>query len=409
LEQSHLSFTMQSKTAYASALEVQITSTQRISKTYYSAGAQLIAMRQYTSPTSSVLYYLHSDHLGSTSLTTNGSGSVIARQLYDAWGNVRFASGKMPTDSGYTGQWLDSTGLMYYRARYYASSLGRFVSADTIVPDGKNPQQFNRYAYTLNNPINFTDPSGHFSPEAIAEYCNNHVGCDLDAWKANKDWWNMLLAAQGGDTLFGEFTAVWGGERAFFLTFYGEGQDRLDGYSMRADGPSGKMLSFSLMDVFRGEGSGELVYNTWRGGSYRERMFLRWVGLVRGLQDQTRPSFWIRPGYNIIQKTTGDFARVGQQFGFSAIFDVILTVATGGYGLGVQFIAGRAGDVAGFGVGEVWLDLIDQQSGDVNVTAGPIYFNFQDVPVTDRWNLEQVYRKQFFGDADICNIYRTCP
>jgi hypothetical protein len=39
--------------------------------------------------------------------------------------------------------------------------LGRFLSADTIVPDGKNPQAFNRYAYTLNNPVKYIDPSGH--------------------------------------------------------------------------------------------------------------------------------------------------------------------------------------------------------------------------------------------------------
>jgi RHS repeat-associated protein len=55
--------------------------------------------------------------------------------LYDAWGNVRFASGSLPTNIGYTGQRLDnSTGLMYYRARYYAQGLGRFISADSIVP-----------------------------------------------------------------------------------------------------------------------------------------------------------------------------------------------------------------------------------------------------------------------------------
>ena len=46
-------------------------------------------------------------------------------------------------------------------ARYYVPSLGRFASADTIVPDPTNPQQFNRFAYVLNNPIRLTDPSGH--------------------------------------------------------------------------------------------------------------------------------------------------------------------------------------------------------------------------------------------------------
>ncbi len=148
-------------TAYAGALEVQITSTQRLTKTYYSAGAQLIAMRVYTSPTNSVLYFLHSDHLGSTSLTTNASGGVVARQLYDAWGNVRYISGTLPTDISFTGQRSDSTGLMYYGARYYSAYLNRWIQPDTIVPDPKNPQTLNRYSYVNNNPVKYTDPSGH--------------------------------------------------------------------------------------------------------------------------------------------------------------------------------------------------------------------------------------------------------
>jgi hypothetical protein len=43
--------------------------------------------------------------------------------------------------------------------------LGRFISADMIVPDGKNPQQFNRYAYGLNNPVKYRDPSGHMADD----------------------------------------------------------------------------------------------------------------------------------------------------------------------------------------------------------------------------------------------------
>jgi uncharacterized protein RhaS with RHS repeats len=73
------------------------TSVRGDAKTYYSAGSQLIAMRQFTTPTSSVLYFLHSDHLGSTSLTTDQNGNALTRQLYDAWGNVR-SGGTMPTD-----------------------------------------------------------------------------------------------------------------------------------------------------------------------------------------------------------------------------------------------------------------------------------------------------------------------
>ncbi|MBK8129277.1 MAG: RHS repeat-associated core domain-containing protein [bacterium] len=53
-------------------------------------------------------------------------------------------------------------GLLYYNARFYAPGLGRFLSADSIVPNPTNPQSLNRYSYVLNSPVNFTDPTGHF-------------------------------------------------------------------------------------------------------------------------------------------------------------------------------------------------------------------------------------------------------
>ena len=46
-------------------------------------------------------------------------------------------------------------------ARYYVPSLGRFASADTKIPDPTNPQAFNRFSYTINNPLRYTDPDGH--------------------------------------------------------------------------------------------------------------------------------------------------------------------------------------------------------------------------------------------------------
>jgi RHS repeat-associated protein len=45
--------------------------------------------------------------------------------------------------------------------RYYDPEIGRFISPDTIVPDPYNPQCLNRYSYCLNNPLKYTDPSGH--------------------------------------------------------------------------------------------------------------------------------------------------------------------------------------------------------------------------------------------------------
>ena len=52
-------------------------------------------------------------------------------------------------------------GLLYYNARFYAPGLGRFLSADSIVPDPTNPQSLNRYSYTRNSPLNLIDPTGH--------------------------------------------------------------------------------------------------------------------------------------------------------------------------------------------------------------------------------------------------------
>jgi RHS repeat-associated protein len=120
-------------------------------------GGQTIAMREGISTVS----YLHSDHLGSASAATNSSGVLTSWQRFDPWGKVRASANTMPTKQNFTGQYLDDTGLLYYNARYYDPTTARFISADTIAPGKENPQNRNRYAYTLNNPLKYTDPTGH--------------------------------------------------------------------------------------------------------------------------------------------------------------------------------------------------------------------------------------------------------
>ena len=51
---------------------------------------------------------------------------------------------------------------MHYGARFYSPRLGRFISADTVVPEPGNPQALSRYAYVYNNPLKYTDPTGHY-------------------------------------------------------------------------------------------------------------------------------------------------------------------------------------------------------------------------------------------------------
>jgi hypothetical protein len=56
---------------------------------------------------------------------------------------------------------------MFYQARYYDPVIGRFTSADTVVPDPEYSQDYNRYSYVRNNPLRYTDPTGH-NPLACA-------------------------------------------------------------------------------------------------------------------------------------------------------------------------------------------------------------------------------------------------
>jgi RHS repeat-associated protein len=135
-------------------------------------GGQRVAMRD----PDNTLTWLHADHLGSTSLATDGGGGEVARQLYYPFGGTRWASvAPLPTDFGFTGQRNQSTiGLYDYHARFYDPLVGRFVSADSIVPNPGDPQDFNRYSYVRNNPLKYTDPTGH--ADWVGDDCGDGSG-----------------------------------------------------------------------------------------------------------------------------------------------------------------------------------------------------------------------------------------
>jgi RHS repeat-associated protein len=130
-------------------------------KKYYSIAGMMVAVNDGTE-----LQYLLTDHLGSVVATTNASGTLTSQQRYLPFGGARSIPNSpiIGTDFGYTGQrLLDSGmgGIMDYKARFYSPYLNRFLQPDSIIPNPANPQNWNRYSYVYNRPLNFNDPSGH--------------------------------------------------------------------------------------------------------------------------------------------------------------------------------------------------------------------------------------------------------
>jgi RHS repeat-associated protein len=79
------------------------------------------------------------------------------------YGGTRYDAGSQMTLYRYTGQRVETgTGLYDYGARWYDPQIGRFLAADSIVPNPGDSQALNRYMYVAGNPLKYTDPSGHF-------------------------------------------------------------------------------------------------------------------------------------------------------------------------------------------------------------------------------------------------------
>ncbi len=100
--------------------------------------------------------YYHTDTLGSTLVLTNDTGAVSDQYQYQPFGRTQH-TGTSTNPFQFTGRERDTAELYYYRARYHAPGLGRFVSEDPLRFDGGSP---NFYSYVDNNPLRFSDPLG---------------------------------------------------------------------------------------------------------------------------------------------------------------------------------------------------------------------------------------------------------
>jgi len=135
---------------------------------FISFGGARIAMLTLSAGT--VNYYV-SDHLGSSHVVTNSSGTILDDSDFYPYGGERSYSSSSGNTRKFTGKERDSeSGLDDFAARFYTSNYGRFLSAD----DAKyvktaDPQSWNLYGYVANNPINSADPTGH-APESFGRH-----------------------------------------------------------------------------------------------------------------------------------------------------------------------------------------------------------------------------------------------
>jgi RHS repeat-associated protein len=123
------------------------------------------------------LHYYFNDHLGTTSVVTSAAGVVQKESDYFPYGGeIAIVSGDTNRYK-FTGKERDAeSSLDYFGARYYASSVGRFVSVDPTILSGQrmvDPQQWNMFSYGRNNPTIMIDPDGREVKIATQELQNS--------------------------------------------------------------------------------------------------------------------------------------------------------------------------------------------------------------------------------------------
>jgi RHS repeat-associated protein len=135
---------------------------------YISAGYNTIVYTRSSSGTNST-YYLTGDHLGSSAVITDQTGTSLVKETFAAlgWNENSTADQNIiagVTRHGFTGQeGLETFNFVDMNGRVYVPYGGMFLSADPYISDPGNTQNYNRYGYVYNNPLTNTDPTGYFS------------------------------------------------------------------------------------------------------------------------------------------------------------------------------------------------------------------------------------------------------
>lgn len=155
------------------------------------------------------MVWLHTDHLGSTRMTSTTGPTILSYHTYEPFGwEIPSSVDASPNTHQFTGHERDrETGLDYMLARYHSSDLARFLSADPgsdTVPAA--PQSWNHYAYVRNNPVAANDPTGealNLAAAGVGAGVGGAIGGAFELgtqlWAGNGvDWQKVGASALGG-------------------------------------------------------------------------------------------------------------------------------------------------------------------------------------------------------------------
>jgi len=185
---------------YADSYEKEIKPGNQVRQLHYINGSDGLAAIFVRNNGQDTLYYVHTDHLGSINVITNQSGVVVKNFSFDAWGRRRnptnWSYSNLPSaflfSRGYAGhEHLDQFALINMNGRVYDPILARFLSPDPFIQLPASPQNYNRFSYTLNNPLKYTDPDGEWVITVLTMLANMYISTSAaNDWQFNPTKWD---------------------------------------------------------------------------------------------------------------------------------------------------------------------------------------------------------------------------
>ena len=228
-------------------------------------------------------YYFHRNPLGDVVGIYNTSGTLVAKYIYDAWGNCTISGNSAIAKANpirYRGYYYDEeTGLYYCNARYYSPKWRRFISPDdTSYLDPASVNGLNLSCYCNYDPVNYCDPTGHAIDTVFDFLSLVYDVYTLFDNRGYEDWKNWV--ALGFDFACLLLPFVSGGSTLYRVA------DGVDNINDIHDAINGLEIAGDMTDIAiigrnadRVKGVGKLGYTYYNGlQSYTKLAAMGWYG-----------------------------------------------------------------------------------------------------------------------------------